>query len=245
MRYFMFIDESGEANILKDDPRFNIFVLCGIIFREDCYNDFNEKMKVIKRKFFSNTEVVFHSFQMRNKTDIFKIFQNQNILSSFYVDIGELFTLCDYKIIATVIDKQKYRSRYADKNFAYEDSLTFLVERAISMIGKRNKANTLHLCLEKRSKQKDTFLKKHYTKLISYGTDYVSTSDFRICHPQLHFRGKHENINGLQMADLCAYPIARKILSPETPQPTYKIFEGKFFCNIHGKYKGLGLKFFP
>jgi hypothetical protein len=38
----MFIDESGEANVTNTDPRFNIFVLCGVIFREDDYLKSND-----------------------------------------------------------------------------------------------------------------------------------------------------------------------------------------------------------
>lgn len=47
------------------------------------------------------------------------------------------------------------------------------------------------------------------------------------------------------MADLCAYPIARKSLTPESPQPTFDLFEKKFFCNQRGNYNGLGIKRFP
>ncbi len=241
----MFIDESGEANIAKPDPRFNIFVLCGIVFREDHYNNFNSEFKALKKKYFNNEEVVFHSIKMRNKNGSFKIFQDEKILTNFYIDIGKIFKEHDYKIISCVVNKELYRERYQEKNHAYEDALTFICERAISLIGNNNKQHFLHLCLEKRDKRKDALLKKCYTNFIRYGTNYVSTDSFKICHTNLHFRGKEENINGLQMADLCAYPIARKSLSPEKRQPTFELIEEKFFCNWYGSYKGVGLKTFP
>lgn len=244
MRYFMFIDESGEANIKIPDPRFNIFVLCGIIFREDKYNIFNEQMKDLKKKFFNTEEIVFHSFEMRGKKGIFKIFKEPEIMRSFYIDIGKVFTECEYRIIACVINKEMYKSKYSYKNHAYEDSLTFMCERAIRYIGV-NSGNTLYLCLEKRDKRKDVVLKKHYTDFIRYGTQYLSTKACEMCHPKLHFRGKQENINGLQFADLCAYPIARKHLSPTNAQPTFDLLKNKFCCNTMGDYDGIGLKKFP
>jgi len=245
MRYFFFLDESGEANITKPDPRFNIFVLCGIVFREDHYTEFDKEFKLLKQKYFGNTDIIFHSIKMRNKNDAFKIFQDDTILQNFYIDIGKIFINCSYKVIACVVNKEKYKERYPNKNHAYEESLMFLCERGIGLLGKKNKWRTLHICLEKREKTKNSALKKYYTNFVKYGTEYISTDEFKICNPLLHFRGKEENVNGLQLADLCAYPIARKFLSPEKPQPTFDIFEDKIYCNSFGKYKGYGLKHFP
>ena len=242
----MFIDESGEASITNPDPRFNIFVLCGIVFREDAYKVFDESFKSLKNKFFGNTDIIFHSVEMRKKQDAYKIFQDEKVMSEFYIDIGKIFRECEYCVISCVVNKEKYKERYPEKNHAYEDSLTFLCERGISLIGGKKNSHTLHICLEKREKRKDSQLRKYYTDFRRYGTQYVSTNDFGICHPLLHFRRKNENVNGLQFADLIAYPIARKSLSPDKPQPTFDLFENKFYHNhFTGSYNGLGLKRFP
>lgn len=245
MRYFMFIDESGEANIANSDPNFNVFVLCGIVFREDCHYVFNEEVKKLKIKYFKNADVVFHSVDMRQKKGVYKIFLDSVIMSNFYTDIEIIFRQCKYHIISCVIDKEKYKEKYPDKNHAYEDSLKFLCERAIILIGRKSKTDILHICLEKRQPKKDSFLKSHYTNFVKYGTQYVSTDEFKMCNSLLHFRGKQENINGLQWADLCAYPIGRKCLNPDKSQPTFDLFEDKFFCNQRGEYDGIGLKRFP
>lgn len=245
MRYFVFIDESGEANMTNPDPRFDIFVLCAIVFSEESYTKFNTEMKGLKKKYFENEQVVFHSTEMRKKSGIFRIFLNPNVLKSFYIDIDKIFMEHHYKIISCVVDKPAYRERYPKRNTAYEDALTFVCERCISMVGRGHVPNTLHFCLEKRQENKDRELKRLFTKLTKYGTEFKSTNDFKICYPKLHFRGKQENINGLQWADLCAYPIARKHLSPENPQLTYELFEDKIYRNIWGIKKGYGLKYFP
>lgn len=240
----MFIDESGEVNINNPDPRFNIFVLCGVMFREDHYKTFNQRFIELKIKYFGNEQVIFHSIKMRNKNNAFKIFQNPELLEQFYIDIGKIFTESEYCVISCVVDKDTYKLKYPEKNHAYEDSLKFLCERGIYRLGRSNE-HSLHICLEKRQNRKDSYLKKYYTNFLKYGTNYVSTNEFRICESKLHFRGKNENVNGLQFADLCAYPIARKKLSPDTAQPTFDLFENKFYCNMWGEYKGFGLKTFP
>ncbi|WP_161499335.1 DUF3800 domain-containing protein [Flavipsychrobacter stenotrophus] len=243
----MFIDESGEANITNPDPRFNVFVLCGVVFSEDGYKHFDAEVKKLKNKFFGNEDIIFHSFEMRGKKDAFKIFQDPTIMKDFYNDIGSIFKTCEYWVISCVVNKQKYKEIYPYKNHAYEDALTFLCERGISLLGKKNKQHVLHLCLEKRGKCKDSQLKKYYTNFIKYGTEYISTDEFKMCYPRLHFRGKDENTNGLQFADLIAYPIARKQLSPNLPQPTFDIFDEKFYSRggRGNEYYGLGLKHFP
>lgn len=245
MRYYIFIDESGEANINRADPRFNIFVLCGILFREDHYQDFDEKMKLLKKKYFGNDEIIFHSIQMRKRTDAFKIFQDNAIQQEFYKDIGEIFTGCEYSIISCVVNKEEYKATYPFKNQAYEDSLKFLCERAVYYIRQRDQNYSVHLCLEKRQKNKDTYLKKYYTKFKRYGTEYVGTYEFSRFDRLLHFRDKKANTNGLQFADLCAYPIARTFLTPEVTQPTFEVFKPKILRGRSGQMKGYGIKHFP
>lgn len=245
MRYYMFIDESGEANITKPDPRFNIFVLCGVVFREDSYFEFDASIKELKRKFWGDGKIIFHSVEMRSKKGIFKIFQDQEVLREFYVDIGNILKNSGYTVLSCIINKEKYKEQYPDKNHAYEDSLTFMCERGISLVGRQAGKGKLHVCLEKRQNQKDSQLKKFYSNFIKYGTEYVSTYSFQLYHPKLHFRGKEEDVSGLQLADLCAYPIARKFLSPQTPQPTFDIFEHKILRGPFSSYKGWGIKHFP
>jgi hypothetical protein len=240
----MFIDETGDASVRNDDPRFNIFVLCGVLFSEAEYASFEKAFKALKIKYFNNDAVVFHSVEMRKKSNAFKIFQNEQLLQKFYAEIGRIFRNSRYLVFSCVVDKPGYRTKYPEKNFAYEEALMYMCERGISSIGGMNSGHKLHLCLEKRGKDKDRSLKLYYTDFIRYGTHYVSTYDFQVCNPTIHFRGKQENTNGLQFADLIAYPIARKHLSPDRPQPTYDLFSDKIYSKF-GKIEGFGIKYFP
>jgi hypothetical protein len=56
------------------------------------------------------------------------------------------------------------------------------------------------------------------------------------------FRNKKENINGLPLTDLAAYPIARNIIEPNRANPAFDILEEKIY-----KYKGIieGFRLYP
>ena len=56
------------------------------------------------------------------------------------------------------------------------------------------------------------------------------------------FREKRENINGLQLADLIAYPVARYVIDQERANPAFEIIEPKIYAKGGKRY---GLKIFP
>ncbi|MDD2224743.1 MAG: hypothetical protein PHP97_01095 [Candidatus Shapirobacteria bacterium] len=62
---------------------------------------------------------------------------------------------------------------------------------------------------------------------------------------KFEFMYKKDNIIGLQIADLCAYPLAKHILFPEEPYIPFEIIKSKIYCGKNGKLDGYGLKLFP
>lgn len=239
----MFLDESGEA-CTTPDPRYNVFVLCGVLFRADHYLTFDKAFKDLKLKVFNDPDIVFHSYEMRKQTGPFRIFRDKKVLGDFYEEIGKIFVQQNYTIIACIVNKETYSKRYPNKNQVYEDALMFICERAISYVGRRS-SHTIHFCLEKRGKKKDPLLKSYYTEFVRYGTEYYNTADFQRCHPQLYFRGKDRHVNGLEFADLCAFPIGIKELHPDRHQKTYDLLKPKFYTSFWGRIEGYGLKRFP
>jgi hypothetical protein len=53
------------------------------------------------------------------------------------------------------------------------------------------------------------------------------------------------NSPGLQLADLVARPIGRKVLQPHQPNRAYDILQAKFRRSPDGTLFGWGLKVFP
>ncbi len=88
-------------------------------------------------------------------------------------------------------------------------------------------------------------LAKRYNELLYKGSGVVSSGRFvNRYNQELLFKRKSQNDIGLQLADLCAYPIARHVLYPEEPYPAFEIIRSKI-RNNRGKVEGFGIKIFP
>ena len=125
----------------------------------------------------------------------------------------------------------------------YEIALSFIVERAVFYLDDQREAEKhLHIIIEKRGKKEDTALQKHFQQLCSRGTGYVSPDRIRAYDTDIEFRAKADDVNGLQLADMTAYPIARYVLDPKRANPAFDILEPKFYRKGGNHY---GLKIFP
>lgn len=63
---YLFIDESGDHNLLPDkiDPQFPMFVLTGIMFDSKEYQKFKAKLLRLKKKLFGNEKIILHSKEL-------------------------------------------------------------------------------------------------------------------------------------------------------------------------------------
>jgi len=50
---------------------------------------------------------------------------------------------------------------------------------------------------------------------LARGTGYITAERLLKYDLTIHFKDKKENINGLQLADLVAYPLARYVMEPD------------------------------
>lgn len=65
MKYYLFIDESGDHGLGNIDTNFPVFVLCGIVIFETEYENLRVNFNSIKEAFWKNINVVFHSRDIR------------------------------------------------------------------------------------------------------------------------------------------------------------------------------------
>jgi hypothetical protein len=100
----------------------------------------------------------------------------------------------------------------------------------------------LTIIIEKRGQKEDKKLDEHFQRLLARGTGYVSADRLMALNMKIEFVDKKENINGLQMADLLAYPIARYVIDKDRANPAFEQLEPKFYKKGGKRY---GLKVFP
>lgn len=244
MKYYLFIDESGDHGLSNIDPDFPVFVLCGILISEIEYQMVNNNIVELKRVFWKEQKVILHSRDIRKCEREFQILFDLEIKKHFYHRLNGIIANSLYTIIASAINKQNHIKQYGRlADDVYEIALSFVIERAVFCLDDVNDPEkVLKIIIEKRGRSEDKKLDEHFQKIQSRGTGYVSSERLKAYQLDIDFKDKKEDINGLQLADLIAYPIARYVIDPERANPSFDVFESKFYTKNKLRH---GLKIFP
>lgn len=242
---FLFIDESGDHSLNNINSGFPIFALLGLIIDEQSYNNVCKEIDNFKIKYFKTTNIILHSREIRKCEGVFAILFDLKIKEQFYNDLNLIITNANFMLVSSAILKQKHIEHYGKlADDPYEIALTFVLERVLFEFDSR-KVGKAEVIIESRGKKEDLTLTTRYKELLRKGSGVVDSKRFVTRYSQdLIFKRKNQNDIGLQLADLCAYPIARHVLYPEEPYPSFEIIKSKI-RNNHGKVDGFGIKIFP
>src|SRR3989338_9745722 len=101
----LFIDESGDAN-----PRVTsspVYILAGCMIDDEN----RQKLKIgadqIKFKYWSRTNIVFHSKEIGRKEGVFKIFKDRKTFDAFQQDLFNFLSNNSFQMFFVLIDKQE------------------------------------------------------------------------------------------------------------------------------------------
>lgn len=244
MKYTLFIDESGDHGLTTIDNNFPVFLLCGCLISGTEYENIREKINKIKTDIWKDKKVIFHSRDIRKcEKEFVKLF-DLDLKKYFYEELNKIVSDCEYTIIASAIRKDNYINRFGRlSNDVYELALSFIIERSIFYLDDIHlKDKELEIVIERRGKAEDKKLDEHFQRLMSRGTGYIDADRLENYNLKITFLSKSENINGLQLADLIAYPIARYVIDPERSNPAFDILEPKIYSKNGKRY---GLKIYP
>jgi hypothetical protein len=95
------------------------------------------------------------------------------------------------------------------------------------------------LLAEARGKNEDNALRLAFLQLLKQGSFYQKFDDTEF---DLKFVTKKANVLGHQLADLCAYPIARHVMDPTKSSRAFEIVRSKFLNRPGWRH---GFKVFP
>lgn len=243
----LFLDETGDHSLGTVDPSFPIFLLCGCLFTRDAYENFCTASSVVKMNFWNTKDVIFHSRCIRRYNEPFHILFDKELKERFLNDLNKLVEDASFTVFAAAIDKEAHLRKYGKVAIdPYDMSLSFIMERVIfylSDLSKRErKTITCKLVFEKRGKKEDIHMTSQFNKIRDAGTGYVDASRMKLHIIGCDFKAKTENHNGLQCADLCAYPLARSLVLKGSPSKAADIVRPKIYANNGRQY---GLKIFP
>jgi hypothetical protein len=148
----------------------------------------------------------------------------------FINSLSSMMSELEFTLFITAFDKIKHFELYGTKAVGpYDLSMHYTLER-ISDFLENNKESFLPVVAESRGWKEDEELRESFNYL-------MSSQRFKNLHCQIIFRRKRDNVVGMQLADLCAYPAARKILDPNKENLAFEIISSKLYNN--GNIAGL------
>ena len=245
-KYNLYIDECGDQNLEHYDPNFPIFTLCGILVPLRNLNALDNAFNNLKLQIFGNKEVVIHSVDLRKWKGDFSILRNTELRERFLQGITNILQQHDvYVIVSCTILKEQLNKFCVrgEENDVYGLSLAYLLERSIFSVDNNAEPNPdISVIVEERGKKEDKKLLNYYNGLRNNGTKWVDADRFRNRISRFNFKAKKDNIIGLQIADLIAYPITIHLLYPDRENPAYEAFKHNIFSD-NGRL--LGQKVLP
>jgi len=238
-KYCLFLDECGDQNLANFDPLFPVFSLCGILISESDYSEMCNKVAEIKKKYWGNKKIIFHSRDIRKCEKGFEILFDIDVKKSFYEDLNSLIKNICYTIVSCSILKEPYIRKYGRLGDVYGLSLSFIIERTVFFLDSQNeKEIKLYTFAEKRGKKEDAILLDYYNEVLDRGTYFVKPFRIKNYFKSFEFKDKREDIAGLQIADIVAYPITRYVLDSDAVNMAFDILEPKIYTQ-NGKRHGL------
>ena len=246
MNFVLFLDESGDHNLLSIDRNFPVFCLAGCIFERSYYHHIvRPRLDAFKMQFWNTTQVILHSREIRKHQRAFSFLDDQDRRESFYAALNALIQELDFTILAIVILKQAHLNEYGLRaRHPYHLSLEFILERYSLAMRRRGRESTGYILAESRGKREDRLLKAEYERLRGGGSFFQNLGNIT----GFWMEKKGKNIAGLQIADLVAYPIAAKVLRPRSEQKAFDLLSEKIDAapqHKGGGILGYGLKVFP
>ena len=237
MKYYLFIDETGDHSLSNIDENFPIFLIGGVLISEEEYLLLQNKMNNFKVKFFNTTNIILHSRDIRKINPPFQVLFDLEVKKQFYEKLNQIIVNTDFTIIPVAIMKEEHIKRYGrTADNPYTIALSFLLERVIYDCDALGNCDEVEIIIEKRGKREDSELFSVYQKIMSRGTWYVRAERFTKLFSSICFKDKKDNDIGLQLSDLVSYPIARKMLDEDLNNPAFELIKNKIRENGWKKF---------
>jgi hypothetical protein len=239
MERILFLDESGDHNLVTIDREYPVFVLGGVVVDRDyAVGELDKRVREFKRAMFGRDDIILHTSDIARQRNGFEALVDRNFRARFFEELNALMRSIDYQVIACAILKEAHRARYGPMAFdPYDFALQVLVERFCFDGGG-------WIVAEERDTPLNIRLQRAWERVLIDGTGYVSAALVKERVRDLRLRPKSQNIAGLQIADLIASPIGRHVIGKRAKED-WQIVEGKMRRGPAGQIDGFGLVVLP
>ncbi|MDB4950022.1 MAG: hypothetical protein JWM27_2671 [Gemmatimonadetes bacterium] len=241
--FVVFADESGDHGLETIDPEFPVFALAFCLFRQTSYSPtFSNAVDDLKQRHLGCTGVVLHERDIRKSRGPFKVLLNGAVREPFMDDLNRLVADADFTLVASTIRKHELIARYPCRtDNPYHIAVGFALERmAMHLRTMGCRGGSTEVVFECRGAREDAELRREFERVCGGHNAFARPLPFH-----MRMERKADNGAGLQLADLVARPIARKVLAPKQPNRAYDVLREKLRRDRNGNALGWGLKIFP
>jgi len=240
----LFLDESGDHDLINIDPDYPIFVLAGCIMN----SEHEEKVLApsldkLKKDIFGNNKIVLHLAEYTRDGKGYEKLRDKDLRGQFYTGLNKIIKEVEFNLLACIVDKKEHIKHYKNALDPYILSLEVILERFILFL--RDSKEKGIVIAESRDPQLDNQLNLAFLDLKIRGTRFLRPVDIADNITDFCIKKKEENIAGLQLVDSVITSIGRKYLDRKNFYLNYDVIKGKFRKHACGKYKGYGLIILP
>jgi hypothetical protein len=240
----LYLDESGDHDLINIDPEYPIFTLAGCIIESSHHECvLAPQLTKLKKDLFKTDKLVLHFLDYTRNKNGFEAMINKDFREKFYKRLNQVIKDTDFRLVACIIDKNKHRLHYKNAMDPYLLSLEIVLERFIMFLNSKGEQGMV--IAESRGTQLDNQLNLAFLDLKIRGTRYLKPVEVINAIADFKIRKKEENIAGLQLVDTVISPIGRRYLNKTNYYLDYETIKEKFHKHSCGKYSGYGLVIFP
>lgn len=233
----LFVDENNSDNVkqivkkiqenkeISENDRY--FTLTGCLLTRDDYEILKEEFDFLKNKYWTNAKyfyekkkqervVCFHSREIRNRLNAFSLQEEK--YQEFIIDLSKIIKILKFKIITVNIDMIHFAVEKEVEGNLYEYAFMKLLQAYQKELRQENGI----IILEARGKKEDKSLHKYAKRLLKSEFDNIKGVFFNAKWNKNDGR----TYSGLELADLCSYPI-HKYIKLKKKDESFKIIENK------------------
>lgn len=202
------LDESGKASY---DHKSELFVLSGIVIPEKFKSKLDKLTRKLKRRYFKNEEIVFHSRDMYRRKGPFAILQDYKKELAFWSEYLAIADDLDVSVMFIIVDKQKARHKGWNQKAILKRSYLKMLEEFAS---KHLKLGVNGKIIVESDPSQDFYLIAAHNRIQGMGTsdNAMSAQEYRQRITSLSLVNKANLDIDIQMADTLA-PIAGMMYS--------------------------------
>jgi len=260
MPYRLYLDEVGHDDIgHAHDDGYRYLSLSAVIMDQDYVRDTaTPEINAFKSDIFQHDPeetVVLHRKDIMQKKGPFGVLGDPSLLARFDERLLSYLTVTEYAVITAMIDKRDMiEQTHWQQRHPYHYLMEIIVEKYTRWLIRHDSIGDV--MPEERKGKKDKDLQRAYTHVRTWGTNYVPPAliNERIPSSKLKFRNKKDNVTGLQICDLIAYPshanVRRRqghtVVAGPFSEKVIPILESrKYDRSANGYIPGYGIKYLP